>query len=418
MGATTSLANWPRRRWSTCSRRALGCAPEDVQDRVVFSLSGGTEGVVTPHIIVFARGDASPTPGEKRLAVATGATREFTPDEIGRLPQITETARAIRDVVATLGVDSPADVHLVQMKGAIPPFTHADADAAAQAGKPLRCNMVYSRAASALATALALGEIAPDAVSDDSVCRDWSMYSRVASCSAKPGLRHTEILAFAMSSGWGGDLIIDHGVLADILDVDSIRAVAARLGLADGSMERLVGVFAKSEADPRGTVRGRRHTMLDDDDISDTRYSRLRPRLSPRCHSRRPACLRLDSRRTPRPPRRRATRHHRPSPDVTARSPSSPAATHQIASLVRRALTGERSVPTRHGSARIRHRRHTAGVPTGTVLDVRQAHQWLHQPNERAATDREHRRGQDGKDPSPRDLSALVQALGEPGEQD
>ena len=40
------------------------------------------------------------------------------------------------------------------------------------------------------------------------------------------------------------------------------------------SLSRIVGVFAKSEADPRGTVRGRRHTMLSDDDISDTRYSR------------------------------------------------------------------------------------------------------------------------------------------------
>ena len=240
----------------------------------MFSLSGGTEGVVTPHIIVFAREDSAPTPGEKRLAVATGATRDFAPHEIGRLPQITETARAIRDVVATLDVDSPADVHLVQMKGAIPPFTPADADAAARVGTPLRCNMVYSRAASALATALALGEIALDAVSDDSVCRDWSLYSAVASCSAKPGLRRTEILAFAMSSNWGGDLVIDHGVLADILDVDAIRDVAGRLALSGDCTERIVGVFAKSEADPRGTVRGRRHTMLDDDDISDTRYSR------------------------------------------------------------------------------------------------------------------------------------------------
>ena len=120
----------------------LGCAPEAVQDRVVFSLSGGTEGVVTPHIIVFARDDAAPALGENRLAVATGVTREFAPEEIGRLPQITETARAIRDVVATLGVDSAADVHLVHMKGAIPPFTPTDADAARRAGTPLRCDMV------------------------------------------------------------------------------------------------------------------------------------------------------------------------------------------------------------------------------------------------------------------------------------
>jgi cyanuric acid amidohydrolase len=97
----------------------LGCRPDQVQDRVIFSLSGGTEGVVTPHVVVFARGEGAAT-GSKRLAVATGHTRDFRPEEIGRLPQIEETARAIREVVAGLQVDSPADVHLVQMKGAIP----------------------------------------------------------------------------------------------------------------------------------------------------------------------------------------------------------------------------------------------------------------------------------------------------------
>ena len=163
--------------------------------------------------------------------------------------------------MARLQVDSPADVHLVQMKGAIP------------AGGGPRCDMVHSRAASALATAIALGEIDAGAVSDDSVNRDFSLYSGVASCSAKPGLARTEILAFGMSPAWGGDLVIDHGVLADILDVDGIRAVAGRLGVLE-DRERLVGVFAKSEADPRGTVRGGRHTMLGDDDIGDTRYSR------------------------------------------------------------------------------------------------------------------------------------------------
>ena len=39
-------------------------------------------------------------------------------------------------------------------------------------------------------------------------------------------------------------------------------------------IDKIVAVFAKSEADARGTIRGRRHTMLTDDDISDTRYSR------------------------------------------------------------------------------------------------------------------------------------------------
>lgn len=242
----------------------LGVAPEVVQDRVIFSLSGGSEGVVTPHLIVFVR---EGTPGaerrpRKRLAAASCHTRCFAPEEIGGMAQITETARAVGEVVAGLQVDSPADVHLIQMKGAIP---------AGPGRVPPRCDMVHSRAASALGAALALGEVPAAALSDAVVNRNFELYSSVASCSAKPGLARTEILGFGMSAFWDGDLVMDHGILADILDLEGIRRVAAAVGLPGNE---LVGVFAKAEADPRGTVRGRRHTMLSDDDIGDTRYAR------------------------------------------------------------------------------------------------------------------------------------------------
>ncbi len=257
----------------------LGVAPEQVQDRVIFSFSGGTEGVVAPHMLVLVRegerdGRRRAT---KRLAVAIGHTRAFAPEEIGRMAQIEETARVVRDIAATLDLDALADVHLVQMKGAIPHFSPEQAQAAARAGRALRCDMVGSRAASALGVALALGEVEHSRLSDEVVCNDWSLYSGIASCSAKPGLERTEIVVFANSPTWTGDLAIEHGILADILDSEGVRAVAAKLGLllpVDPATSPLLGVFAKSEADPRGRVRGRRHTMLSDDDIGDTRYSR------------------------------------------------------------------------------------------------------------------------------------------------
>lgn len=258
----------------------LGVAPERVQDRVIFSFSGGTEGVVAPHMIAFFRsGEASNTRlARKALAVGIGYTRELQPEEIGRRAQIEETAKTIREVVRELRVDSLADVHLVQMKGAIPSFSPEQAAAAQRAGRPLRCDMAWSRAASALGTALALEEVPAERLTDEAVCRDWDLYSSVASCSAKPGLERTEVVVFAMSPYWEGDLQIEHGVLADLIDAEGARAVLRKAGLdpADTAAlrARLVGAFAKSEADPRGTLRGRRHTMLQDDDISDTRYSR------------------------------------------------------------------------------------------------------------------------------------------------
>jgi cyanuric acid amidohydrolase len=259
----------------------LGIARDAVGERMIFSLSGGTEGVVSPHYIVFTgSAEATPPAGEKRLVLGTAFTREFAPHEIGRMPQIEETARAIRQLVDELNV-APQDVHLVQMKGAIPAATFDEARTAEAAGRPLRNDMVHSRGASALGVALALGEIDASRLSDDVVCRDWSLYSGVASCSAKPGLTRTEILLFANSAAAGGDLVIDHTTLDDMLDVRSIHALLGRLGLpvVDGQLTsdqraRIVGAFAKSEADPRGTIRGKRHTMLTDDDISDTRYSR------------------------------------------------------------------------------------------------------------------------------------------------
>jgi cyanuric acid amidohydrolase len=253
-----------------------------VSDRIIFSFSGGCEGVVSPHFIVFQQRGQLTTERQPaaRLAIASGFTREFSHTEIGHLPQVLETAQVIRQLVAQLRVDTTADVHLVQMKGAIPQYTYNQAQEAQAQGQTLRCDMVHSRAASALGAALALGEISLADLTDDSIARDWHLYSGVASCSAKPGLMRTEIMVMANSHHAQGNLQIAHGVLQDMLDVPTIWNVLEQLAIRGqrqldvAAQSRIVGVFAKSEADPRGSIRGQRHTMLTDDDISDTRYSR------------------------------------------------------------------------------------------------------------------------------------------------
>lgn len=266
----------------------LGITREEVVERIIFSLSGGCEGVVSPHIIVFsiARGEGgngssgSSTSHQKRLAIGIGFTREFAPEEIGRLPQIEETARVIRDIVKEMKVTENSDVKLIQMKGAIPAVSYEQSEAARKKGKPMRSDMVYSRGASALAAAVALDEVELSDLSDDSVCSDWDKFSSTASCSAKPGLKRTEIMVFGNSAHWQGELVINGGIVKDMIDVNSIRAVLAGLGIeveaqaTEEQTKRLVGIFGKSEADPRGSIRGRRHVMLTDDDVSDTRYSR------------------------------------------------------------------------------------------------------------------------------------------------
>jgi cyanuric acid amidohydrolase len=57
----------------------------------------------------------------------------------------------------------------------------------------------------------------------------------------------------------------------DAIDVPVVQSL---LKAVDEEGGHVVQVFAKAEADPSGTVRGRRHTMLTDSDFQSTRHAR------------------------------------------------------------------------------------------------------------------------------------------------
>src|SRR5712672_2084727 len=70
----------------------------DVEQKIAFVMSGGTEGVLSPHITVFARsaisdGGSDTSIEGKRLSIGIAHTRDFRPEELGRGAQIDETAR-------------------------------------------------------------------------------------------------------------------------------------------------------------------------------------------------------------------------------------------------------------------------------------------------------------------------------------
>ena len=69
----------------------LGVAAAAVHERIAFVMSGGTEGVLSPHLTVFARSavPASEATGEPRLAVGIAFTRDFLPHELGRMASAT-----------------------------------------------------------------------------------------------------------------------------------------------------------------------------------------------------------------------------------------------------------------------------------------------------------------------------------------
>ncbi|OLZ08571.1 ring-opening amidohydrolase [Sulfobacillus thermosulfidooxidans] len=246
--------------------------PAVIEDRVLLSFSGGTEGVTTPHYRVFeTRGTFPSAPlYESRLAFGRGRTRQFLPEEVGTMTMVEETAQTIRRILEQARID-PHDVHFVHVKGAIPYEWPP---------KSPRNSMAYSRGASALGVALALGEVNQHDLNDDMILQDYALYSRCASTSSKPGLSYSDIMVLGNSPWWNGNLVITHTVMQDILDAQSVISLFESFGISSSQLykeaiaQRIHGVFAKAEADPRQSVRGYRHTMLSDDDIDDTRYAR------------------------------------------------------------------------------------------------------------------------------------------------
>lgn len=258
----------------------LGLSSQAVEQRIAFVMSGGTEGVLSPHLTVFTRGEAARPAGMpgKRLSIGIAHTRDFLPEEIGRSAQITETAAAVTAAMADAGITDLADVHFVQIK--CPLLTSDRVETANARGNKTATigsysSMAYSRGASALGVAVALGEIAPD-VRDEDVLRRYDLFSNVASTSSGIELMHNVVIVLGNSATSASEFEIGHAVMDDAIDATAVMSALKGVGLGATPQpgRELVNIFAKAEASPAGTIRGFRHTMLEDTDISSTRHAR------------------------------------------------------------------------------------------------------------------------------------------------
>ena len=177
------------------------------------------------------------------------------------------------------GIDDPHDVHFVQIK--CPLLTSERIEAALRRGRKTvttsaYASMGYSRGASALGVAMALGEL--ERVNEDQRAEGLGfvllrrLVFRRHRADAQCGHRDGQ---FAQSRepvrDWRMRVMRDSIDLSAVLE--ALKSVG--LGLADAQTSgRLVNIFAKAEASPDGTVRGFRHTMLDDSDVGSTRHAR------------------------------------------------------------------------------------------------------------------------------------------------
>jgi cyanuric acid amidohydrolase len=257
--------------------------PPEEAEAVCIVMSGGTEGALSPHIVVFEQRDVDGAPEQGALALGRARTADLPFEHLGRLEQVDSVAGAVKAAMKDAGIADAKDVHFVQIKCpllTLDRIAEVEARGSATATRDPLKSMALSRAASSLGIGVALGEIDRARLTVEAIGRDWTLFSSRASASAGVELTNQEIVVLGAAPGWRGPLRIAHGVMGDSIDVEPVRAALAALGLASAGQlpapdrSRLIALLAKAEAGSTGRLRGRRHTMLDDSDISSTRHAR------------------------------------------------------------------------------------------------------------------------------------------------
>ena len=250
--------------------------------QVCLVMSGGTEGAMAPHWLVLER-TATGAGAQPALAIGRAHTGDLAPEHLGRLEQVDMVASGVRAAMRDGGIADAVDLHFVQIKCPLlnaARIADAQARGATVAVRDTLKSMGASRAASALGVAVALGEIGRERLTDAVIGADVDLWSGRASCSAGIELQNHEVVVLGMSADWAGPLAIDHAVMADGIDVEPVRAALSRLGLPTvgqlptADRHRLIALLSKAEPSRAGRLRGHRHTMLDDSDISPTRHAR------------------------------------------------------------------------------------------------------------------------------------------------
>src|ERR1700693_4800270 len=269
------------RQWTA---KFVGIPVDDVAKQVIFVLSGGCPGVITPHIAVITREwvevPDSSSKTDKRLVVGRAGSDPIAPEEVGRMGQIRKVAAATHKAMADGGLTDPKDVHLVMVK--VPGLTTSSISDAESRGKTVVSHDLtfgpegagaYANDAAALGVAMALGEVPESSLSDDLVRRNWDLYSEVAMTSSGGEKRHGEVVVFGNTASSRSAVRIGHAVTRDFIDAEGVRDALRSAGLSfanstpsQAELVPLVHVFAKSVIPGSDRIRGQRITLLDDAD--------------------------------------------------------------------------------------------------------------------------------------------------------
>jgi len=255
-----------------------GSRSDEAIAEIPMAWSGGCDGVITPHATIFARvpDEKGADTDEKRLSVGFAMSDILLPEDIGRPAMVEKVAEGVKRAMAEAGIEDVADVHYVQTKTPLlVQETIADAHARGETvyTEDTLYSMDISNGTTGLGIAYALGEI--DRVPEpEEIGHNHDLYSSVASCSSGVELDRAQIVVVGNAPGARSRYRVGHSEMKDAIDQDGIWDAIRSAGLDLPERphytdlgDRLVNVFLKCEADPRGKLRGRRQLPLDDSDV-------------------------------------------------------------------------------------------------------------------------------------------------------
>ena len=144
--------------------------------QICLVMSGGTEGAMAPHWLVFERrtGEKATEPA---LAIGRAHTAALPFEHLGRLQQVDQVATGVRAAMADAGIGNAADIHFVQVKCPLliaQRIADADRRGTVVVTRDTLKSMGLSRAASALGAAAALGEIERSSLSEADIGANWN----------------------------------------------------------------------------------------------------------------------------------------------------------------------------------------------------------------------------------------------------
>ncbi|MBL0931154.1 MAG: cyanuric acid amidohydrolase [Alphaproteobacteria bacterium] len=235
---------------------------ETLRRKVLVLISGGSEGVVSPHMLVLV---AVPTAGtEPGLALGMDI-RDLAPADLARRAHSAVTADMARAAMKAAGARDASQVGFVVVR--------APGDAAQGASSP------RVRAAVSLGVAQALGEIAGE-IDEAAFLKDFSKFCGRVFVVARDDTTTQQVSVLANAPGGTKGLGVAARTLRDPLDSPGVAAVLAKLGIAAApqaspdASSRIVASLSKGDPPGDGFIRGARHTMNSDSDIHEHRHGR------------------------------------------------------------------------------------------------------------------------------------------------